>query len=52
MTGHQLESFETRTILLEDENKRTGELGGRMTIAFVLDIPPFSTYITKVTFEE
>jgi len=51
MIGHQLGSFETRVMLLEDESKRVEELGGRITIAFVLDIPQSGVYIAKVVFE-
>jgi hypothetical protein len=45
MNGHQKESSEIMVMLLEDGSKRVGELGGGITIAFVLDIPPSSTYI-------
>jgi hypothetical protein len=52
MNGHQLGSFETRVILLEDGSERAGELGGRITIAFVFDIPQSSAaYIAKLRFE-
>jgi len=51
MDGHQLGSFETRVMLLEDESKQAEELGGRITIAFVLDIPQSCVYIAKVEFE-
>lgn len=51
MNGHQLGSFETTVILLEDGCERAGELSERITIAFVLDIPPVSTYIAEVRFE-
>jgi hypothetical protein len=39
-------------MLLEDESKRVEELGGRITIAFVLDIPQSGVYIAKVVFED
>jgi hypothetical protein len=51
MIGHQLGSFETRVILLEDKSERVGELCVRITIAFVLDIPQSSVYIAEVGFE-
>jgi len=51
MIGHQLGSFETRVMLLEDESKRVGELGGRITIAFMLDILQSGVYIAEVGFE-
>jgi hypothetical protein len=38
--------------ILEDRSEREGELDGRMTIAFVLDIPQSSAWIAKVRFEE
>jgi len=52
MVGHQLGSFETRVMLLEDESKRVEELGGRIMIAFVLDIPQSGVYIAKVVFDD
>jgi len=47
MIGHQLGSFETRVMLLEDESKQAEELGRRITI----DIPQSGVYIAKVVFE-
>jgi hypothetical protein len=49
MNGHQLGSFETRVILLKDRTERVGELGGLVTIAFVLDIPQSRAYIAQAT---
>jgi hypothetical protein len=51
MSGHQLGSFEITVMLLEDGSERVGELGGSITIAFVLDIPQSSAYFAKVRFE-
>jgi hypothetical protein len=50
MIGHQVGSLET-IILLEDESEWVEELGGCITIAFVLDIPQSGVYIAKVVFE-